>query len=45
LAALTTAGLPRPDVVRALHRWIVRTESLLEPVLGGAAGNVLSPIE
>jgi aminoglycoside phosphotransferase (APT) family kinase protein len=45
LAAVTTAGLPRPDVVRVLHRWIVRTEWLLEPVLGDAAGNVLSPID
>lgn len=44
LAAVTTADLPHPDVVRALHRWIVRTEWLLEPVLGDATGNVLSPI-
>jgi aminoglycoside phosphotransferase (APT) family kinase protein len=44
LAAITTADLPRPEVVRALHRWIVRTEWLLEPVLGDAVGNVLSPI-
>ncbi len=45
LAAVITAGLSRPEVVRALHRWIVRTEWLLEPVLGDAAGNVLSPID
>jgi aminoglycoside phosphotransferase (APT) family kinase protein len=44
LATLNAVGLPRPDVVRTLHRWIVRTEWLLEPVLGDAAGNVLSPI-
>jgi aminoglycoside phosphotransferase (APT) family kinase protein len=45
LAAVITADVPGPDVVRALHRWIVRTEWLLEPVLGDAAGNVLSPID
>ena len=45
LDATIVASVPRPDVVRALHRWIVRTEWLLEPVLGDAAGNLLSPIE
>jgi hypothetical protein len=45
LTAVVAAGLPHPDVVRTLHRWIVRTEWLLEPVLGDATGNVLSPID
>lgn len=45
LGAIIEGDHPDAHVVRALHRWIVRTEWLLEPVLGDAAGNTLAPID